>query len=87
LPIDLLVGKQTEKLNFGLGLTYHLNPSLNDDFNGNKYNADNALGFILEANFKVFKQAHIGLRYTNIKYKFTDEFDGSNTAITAGYTF
>ena len=86
-PLDVLLSKDTEKFQFGVGLTYHIRPNFDDTF-GNYANADNALGLILEGNVKVFDKAQIGIRYTSINYNFSDvEKDGSNVAITAGYTF
>jgi opacity protein-like surface antigen len=102
IPIDFLLMKRTEKYAFGAGLTYHASPSYEITFNDNtnhKADYDGALGLVLEAQRVLSNGIELGLRYTNIKYKkadisgtdtlltLNDSVDGSNFALTAGYTF
>lgn len=98
LPIDVLLLKQIDKLQLGAGLTYHLNSKIEfTDTDGEITTTDikNAFGVALEANYQVFSNdslaVDLGIRYTNIEYKFKDEDstkrDGSSFAITAGITF
>ncbi|QUX97233.1 hypothetical protein C0J08_18370 [Marinomonas sp. CT5] len=98
LPIDVLLLKQIDKLQLGAGLTYHLSSKAEfTDTNGEITTTDtkNAFGIALEANYQVFSNdslaVDLGVRYTNIEYKFKDKDstkrDGSNFAITAGITF
>lgn len=100
MPIDLLLIKQLEKFQLAAGITYHINSTykftdnIDPEENGTT-DADNALGLLLEANYQVYRNdslaVDLGLRYTNIEYKFKDEdstkFNGSNVAFVAGLSF
>lgn len=97
LPVDALVLKKLNKWQVAAGLTYHLNPQFKSTFDsGERVDADNALGLLLEANYQLYSKGedslaiNIGARYTNIEYNFdgvTKNYDGSNLAITAGIIF
>lgn len=70
-PIDALLFYRLPSMRLGGGLTYHLNPELTGSgVVGNVFDKfDNALGFILQADYSVSERHHIGLRYTGIEYK------------------
>jgi len=100
IPIDILLVKQLKKIQLAAGVTYHINSTYKftdniDPEEGRSTDANNAFGLLLEVNYPVYSNdtlaADLGLRYTNIEYKFKDEdstkFDGSSVAITAGLSF
>lgn len=100
MPIDLLLVKKIENIQLAAGMTYHINTKYKTidkmDIEGNRTtNAKNSFGLILEANYQAYSNnviaAGLGLRYTNIDYKFKDEystkFDGSSIAFTANLSF
>jgi hypothetical protein len=70
-PIDALLFYRLPSMRLGGGLTYHLNPELTGSgVVGNVFDKfDNALGFILQADYSISERRHIGLRYTGIEYK------------------
>lgn len=83
-PLDMLILSRVEKISFGGGLTYHLNPKLSIDAPGfnESYSFDSALGFKIEANYifpsKTAASYSLGLEYTSIDYDFEGtSFDGS----------
>lgn len=100
MSIDALIMKQVDDLNFGAGITYHLNPSYEFDYNdGNldKVNYDSAAGFILEFNKALKRGFNAGVRYTHIEYtgerssdsysaNTATEVDASSIALTMSYT-
>lgn len=93
-PIDMTIATEVEQWQLGAGLTYHLNPTYEDDFFGSvEVEADNAMGFTGEASYTFpagsgWKNTYVGLKYTNIEYDFNGAtFDGSGFALTVGSTF
>ncbi len=70
-PIDALLFYRLPSMRFGGGLTYHLNPELTGSgVVGNVFDKfDNALGFIVQADYNISERHHIGVRYTGIEYK------------------
>lgn len=83
-PLDMLILSRVEKISFGGGLTYHLNPKLSIDVPGfnESFSFDNALGFKIEANYifpsKTTANYSLGLEYTSIDYDFEGtSIDGS----------
>jgi opacity protein-like surface antigen len=97
LPIDLLLSQKVGRLELNGGVTYHINTKFTDTTDSDNFSvkAKNALGLALEANYQVYGNDYLavdlGLRYTNIDYKFKNEgstkFDGSSLAFTAGVSF
>ncbi len=90
-PIDALVMTQVNNVKFGAGLTYHLNPTYEEDSDYGDYEVefDNALGFIVEGDLTLPNSSvEFGLRYTKIDYEVNGiEFDGNGFALTMGSTF
>ncbi len=55
----------------GGGLTYHLGPTLSGSGAASGLNAkyDDALGFVLQADYVLRNRFNFGLRYTSVNYK------------------
>lgn len=84
IPIDFLGFYRTGSHRFGGGVTYHINPKFDSDFdldNGKqKIEFDNALGAVIEYDYFFNNSLSLGVRYANIKYKSSDisgDVDGS----------
>lgn len=83
-PIDLLGFYRIGAHRFGGGVSYHLNPTFDSDFdlvNGKqKIEFDNAVGAVIEYDYFFNNSIALGARYVNIKYKSSDisgSVDGS----------
>ncbi len=83
-PIDLLGFYRSGAHRFGAGVTYHINPKYDANFdiaNGKqKVDFDNALGAVIEYDYFFNNSVSLGVRYANIKYKSSDiagSVDGS----------
>lgn len=70
-PLDALVFYRLPELRVGGGLTYHLNPELSGSgfAGGLNVNFDNALGLLLQADYRVTPKINLGIRYTSLDYK------------------
>lgn len=70
-PLEALTFYQLTQFRFGGGLTYHLNPTLEGDGVVSNINMDfdNALGAVLQADYRLDEAIAIGLRYTFIEYE------------------
>ncbi len=91
-PLDLLIMTQVNNVKIGAGLTYHLNPTYEQDtdYDGSyEVEFDNALGFMIEGDLTLpNSNVEFGLRYTKIDYEFNGfEIDGNGFALTMGSTF
>ena len=71
LPLEALVFYRFDRARLGGGLTYHLNPKLEGSGVATPLNLkfDDALGFVLQADFLATEKMAIGLRYTNLEYE------------------
>ena len=71
LPLDALVFYRLPNFRLGGGLTYRLSPTLKGSKAASGLNAkyDNALGFVLQADYVLDNRFTIGLRYTSVDYK------------------
>lgn len=92
LPLDLLAFYNVNKHRIGAGLSYHLNPELEFEFDNVDVNidADNAIGLVVEYGYQVADRVILGLRYVDIDYEFesaSEEFDGSHVGIYGYLTF
>lgn len=75
--------KATNKLRFGAGGTYHLNPTAEADFpDVLKFDKelDNSLGFIIAADYRLFRKVNVGVRATLIDYGVDGRTAESNSA-------
>jgi hypothetical protein len=87
-PLEALVFYRLDKVRLGGGLTYHLNPEVDGSGVATPLNIkfDDALGFVLQADYRLSDKMAIGMRYTNLKY----EVDGSSASAKSnglGFTF
>jgi hypothetical protein len=73
LPLDALVFYRMPSVRLGGGLTYHMSPTLSGSGAASGLNAkyDDALGFVLEADYVLKNRFNFGVRYTNVEYKRT----------------
>ena len=71
VPLDALVFYRLSAFRLGGGLTYHLSPTLKGSGAASDLNAkyDDALGFVLQADYALGNKFNFGLRYTNVGYK------------------
>jgi len=71
LPLDALVFYRLPNVRLGGGLTYHLGPTLKGSGAASGLDAkyDDALGFVLQADYMLKNRFNFGLRYTNVNYK------------------
>lgn len=88
LPLEALAFYRWDKVRLGGGLTYHINPELEGSGIATPLDVqfDDALGFVLQADYRLTDRMAIGLRYTNLKY----EASGSSASAKSdglGFTF
>jgi len=71
LPLDALVFYRLPKFRLGGGLTYHMSPKLKGSGVVSSLNATykDALGVVLQADYRFTQKIALGLRYTNVNYK------------------
>lgn len=91
IPMDFMLGSQYRKFRFAGGLTHHMNPTLeynwdNDDSfdkeesTSKSYGA--ATGQVAEVSYNI-ERVDLNLRYTNIEYNFAGvKVDGSGMAVS-----
>jgi hypothetical protein len=84
VPLDALVFYRTHNFRVGGGLTYHINPKIDGSGDVRNLNIDfkDALGLILQADWRITQKINLGLRYTNLEYK--AEAPASGTAKSNG---
>ena len=70
-PLDALVFYRLPELRLGGGLTYHLGPELSGSgfAGGLNVKFDDALGLLLQADYRVTPKINLGVRYTSLDYK------------------
>ncbi|HTF16255.1 MAG TPA: outer membrane beta-barrel protein [Burkholderiales bacterium] len=70
-PLDALVFYRLPNFRLGGGLTYHLDPTLKGRKAASSLNAryDDALGYVLQADYVLDKRFNFGVRYTSVDYK------------------
>lgn len=76
-PVDALVFYNFPKARLGAGATYHLNPEIEGSeagvqFVGNgtgREEYDDALGFLVQVDWRIAEKVAIGLRYTSLEYE------------------
>ena len=74
VPLEGLVFYRFPQVRVGGGLTYHLNPTLSGSglASGIDTSYDDALGTVLQADWRLTERMNIGLRYTQIDYKLSN---------------
>jgi len=92
-PLEALVFHRVQQFRFGGGLTYHINPKLDGSgvVGGLNVKFKDALGFILQADYVIWKGLAAGLRYTSIDYEVADgsapKAKSNGAGITASWSF
>ena len=87
-PLDLLLLDNQGRWHFGFGLSYHANPKLLQGSSGPDVAFHDALGGVLEAQYRIF-----GFRYTNIRYTSSGpcpgrcSYDGSTLGLYLNFVF
>ncbi|OGI64710.1 MAG: hypothetical protein A2W18_06805 [Candidatus Muproteobacteria bacterium RBG_16_60_9] len=74
-PVEALLFYRWPTVRLGGGLTYHLNPHFEGSALGISVDSSfkNALGFVLQADWRLAERVNLGLRYTTLDY----ELEGS----------
>ena len=88
-PLEALAFYRLQKVRFGGGLAYHLNPKLEGSgvVGGLNVKFKNAAGAVLQADWLVTDALALGLRYTAIEYDAKGAFTGSAKSNGLGVTF
>lgn len=71
LPLDALVFYRLPSVRLGGGVTYHINPDLDGSgvVGGLNVKFEDALGFVLQADWRLTEKMNLGLRYTVLDYE------------------
>ena len=71
MPLDALVFYRFPKVRLGGGLTYHLNPKLKGSgvVGGLNIKFDDALGYVLQADYRITQTIAAGVRFTSVEYE------------------
>lgn len=90
-PVDAIIffGHQHR---VGVGLSYHINPELDVDFDfgSGKVDFDDAVGFLVEYNYQFEERMFMGLRYNAITYEVENtsiEVDGNHLGLVFSLLF
>ncbi len=89
-PLEIIQFYRMDQLRGGLGLTYHMKPSIEGTGFASQENVDfdNAIGVVFEVDYMLANSnMYLGGRYTNIKYTTSigsGSDDGSNIAFILG---
>ena len=93
-PVELIAFANMGQHRIGLGITEHFSPHADFDFDGfpkSSVDFDDATGYIIQYDYKLFDEMWVGLRYTGITYTVSDmhdqDVDGNNIGLTALYQF
>lgn len=91
-PLELMLFTRNESVNFGLGLSYHLDPEYTEEgsfFGGNfTMQFDDAVGVVAEMDIKFSTGGYVGLKATFIDYEAGPiEFDGNSLGVVIGIRF
>lgn len=94
MPIEAQVFYNSGKHRFGAGLTHHLSPEVEFDFDDaprETVEFDDATGAVIEYNYAVSPSIWLGLRYTTIDYSPSDvdgeDVDGDHVGVTLHIPF
>ena len=93
-PLEALWFYRLEKVRLGGGLTYHVNPKLDGSgvVGGLDLKFKNALGIVLQGDWRFGEHVTLGLRYTSIEYEVkgggaSGKAKGNGLGVSAGYRF
>lgn len=91
IPLHLGAYKLFEQHELGLGAAYYLSPSYEicvSSVGCETIDFDNAFGFFLQYNYYFGNQGRVGVKYTDVDYKFeSDTLDASSFGIYLGASF
>jgi len=93
IPLEGLVFYRLPKVRLGGGLTYHLNPELEGGGIASAVDVKfkNAPGFVLQADYRIWRGLAAGVRYTFLEYDAKGDATGSarsnGVGLTVSYTF
>jgi hypothetical protein len=90
LPIELLAFGNFDRHRIGAGATLHLSPELEMDFDETgklTQKFDDALGFVVQYEYKFSDQVFAGVRFTSIDYTADDveDINGDNIGLTISF--
>jgi len=88
IPLEALAFYRFSRVRLGGGLTYHINPRLEGDGSAGGLDVDfkNALGVVLQADWRVNQMIGVGARYTILEYDAEGAFFGSAKSNGVGVT-
>lgn len=96
-PLELMLFTKGEPISFGLGLSYHLDPtfSVSGSFVNGDINFDDAMGVVAEIDYKIGtnNKAYLGIKATFIDYDVTNigfgtaSLSGNSVGIVIGVRF
>ncbi len=88
VPMSIMYFKKTRQWYLGTGLTQHITPNLSGTGDIGFLNVDykDALGLVIEANYRSSSNGYIGFRYTMITYvsEFNNKVEGNNIGLVMG---
>lgn len=68
IPLDIIPYYHIQNHKIGAGITYHINPTMDWDSLGSKWEFDNALGYMVEYSYE-FTSLQLSAAYTIIEYE------------------
>jgi hypothetical protein len=88
-PLEALAFYRFQKVRVGGGLAYHISPKLEGSgvVGGLDVKFKDALGAVLQADWRITEQMAAGLRYTILEYDAKGPFTGSTKSDGLGLTF
>ena len=89
IPLEALAFYRFQHVRFGGGLTYHINPKLEGSglVGGLDVEFKNALGVVLQADWRITELIASAARYTFLEYDAEGAFTGSAKSNGVGVTF
>lgn len=93
VPLEALAFYRFERVRLGGGLTYHVNPRIEGSGFATPLDIKfkNALGVVLQADWRATETLGLGVRYTFLEYEAKGNFTGTAKAngfgLTASYSF
>ena len=88
-PLEALQFYKHDAWRMGGGITYHMNPKISGSgFVSGSISLDNALGFVVEADYTLQNNAYFGVRGTFIDYEIANEsINGNSLGVIVGGRF
>ena len=92
-PIELLAFVNTGRVRLGAGATAHMNPRYDvdiDELPDETIDFHNAIGFIVQVDYIIWRGLSAGVRFTGIEYEAegsSDKVDGDSVGVIASFAF